>query len=916
MLFSFRDYKPELMFKKIILFLFFLTLLSLVNSTIAFEPFVKSQGNPLPFTNDFPDWNEIGQYQPSVIFDNGEYKMWYASTTGSKFKIIYAISADGISWGRQNLLDVYPGFDNHDPAILKTQNGYTLFFVASVNATSQTFKIFKIESNDGANFDLNSRQLVLQPAGSLESTAISSPSVIYENGSYHLFYLCWGSQGFRVCQATSQDGTQWQRCQNNPIINEVSDGPNVFAKDGKHYLFFQSPLGVRLAESSDNLSCTTNWSNFQTVLPEPIIGPSILDLQNSLFLYYSGFYQTGIKISLATSGEQISPTPTLNPTLTPSPSPTPVIHKIIIIPGLMSSWNKEAMLHNKKVSQTDWKLLPFVKEYYGLIQSLQNLGYTKDEDFFIFAYDWRKNLDNIADDLKQFISAHNLTSSQIDLIGHSLGGLVGRIYGQKNGSESFNRLITVGSPHQGTANVYKLVEAGDFDKDDTMIWLMQKLVFFLNRKHFETNKKTIQTSMPVAKDLFPVYDFLTDKNGDQIAINSMKIKNDTLLDYQPEFPQIFNSLTTIAGDKTNKTLSGYKVQKRSNLDKLLDIYPDGRPSEKLFTKGDYVIVEDSALAGNDRITLHSDHGELIYKKASIESILGKLNIAYSSNQIVEGNATKISPSLIFTLRSPAEMEVSFGSQKYIEQDGLIFIENAEAGNYNLKIKGEFPGGRYTVLVGQISDTDDKWFEIDGEINKLLPFLQTDTYTITFNPENLLDFPVNQNDIVSLFNLLIQRLTILKKDYSGHSLNEAIEEVEEAKSSFQKSDSKKVRKQLLECLDEIFEARKKASTILRNELYDTLIQLENLFEKSLENETTKPTYSFLQNELPRLKKKYESSEDWLLQKKQKGTDVTDKAVVLNLTDEKLTKATNYLKDQNLHLTEIVLESANGLLKEIR
>ena len=395
------------MFKKIFLLGIFISTTIFVSTVYAFEPFVKSTSNPLPFSNNFQNWNELAKYQPSVLYDQGVYKMWYASSTGSQFKIIYATSINGINWVRQNLLDVYPGFDNHDPAILKTLTGYTLFFVASTNNSSQNFKIYKIDSTDGINFSSTTRQLVLQPANSLESSAVSSPSVLFENGSYYLFYLCWGSQGFRICQATSADGSQWQRCQNNPITSEISDGPNVFKKDGKYYLFFQSPLGLRQALSVDNLACNMHWENFQNPLPDPMVGPTVVENNNQLLLYYSGFSASGLHIHLATSQLQAQANP------------------LVIIPGLFASWNKNAILHNQQVGIHAWKLNPIVKEYSGLVTTLTNLGYQENNDFYLFSYDWRKKIEDITEDLDIFIQQDvqvDHPNAKIDLAGHSLGG--------------------------------------------------------------------------------------------------------------------------------------------------------------------------------------------------------------------------------------------------------------------------------------------------------------------------------------------------------------------------------------------------------------------------------------------------------------------------------------------------------------
>src|SRR3989344_4294228 len=151
------------MLKRLTLFLFFFFSFFVTNPIFAFAPFINYPNNPLPFNNNLPGWSEIGQYQPSVLYEDEIFKMWYASYSGSGFKIVYATSPDGINWDRQNLLDLLPGFDNHDPSILKTASGYTMFFVATTNVGSQNYKIYRIESSDGVNFDTNSLQLVLQP---------------------------------------------------------------------------------------------------------------------------------------------------------------------------------------------------------------------------------------------------------------------------------------------------------------------------------------------------------------------------------------------------------------------------------------------------------------------------------------------------------------------------------------------------------------------------------------------------------------------------------------------------------------------------------------------------------------------------------------------------------------------------------
>lgn len=894
MTFAQEEYTQILMAKKIFLLLIFLSSIIFVQKAGAFEPFINSPDNPLPFITNYPSWNESARYQPFVLFEDGIFKMWYASRSSNQFKIAYATSSDGIHWVGQRLLDVYPGFDNHDPAILKKQNGYTLFFVATTNAGSQNFKIYQIDSIDGINFDQNSRRLVLQPANNLESSAVSSPYAIFRNNTYFLFYLCWGSQ-FRICMATSTDGNVWERCPNKPVIFETSDGPSFFERDGKNYLFFQSPLGLRQAESQDNLSCNMIWSNFQTPLGSPMIGPTVLENTNQLLLYYSGFSPSGLLIHLATSQLQPKQMP------------------IIFMPGLFASWNKDAILHNQQVGIHAWRQNPVVKEYSGLKATLNNLGYQENEDFYMFFYDWRKKINDITDDFNLFLQEKvipNHPNSKIDLVGHSLGGLTSRIYGQKFGTADIDKIITIGSPHKGVAQVYKAVEAGEFDRNDSFQWLAQKIILQLNKNKLEADRQTLNEKVPVLLDLFPTYNFLYDQSNNEISIQSMEVKNELFLNYDLTFPNLFPKLQTIAGEKGN-TLSGYRIGPRTIIDLLLDHYPDGRPIGVKNEIGDYTVISKSAKADTDFTSLNLDHGEIVHKAQGIKSILDSLQIPYQDSQIIEGRGTKIFPSLIFLILSPANIQVEHAGEIYSEEDGIIMIEDAENGNYLLKVIGN-ENGVYKVIIGQIGDNTDVWTSINGEISQIPPTSQIDNYIINFDPQNPFDFPVNQNDVYSLFDLLVTKLDFINVNFQNQNLSRSIDSAEKAKQNFLDQDGDALRRNLIAVQRNIFHA---ISQIFTNdeELFEALVQLENLYDRSLEQFSPKPSNSFLLNELDRYQTRSSSQEQALYRQKQQGKDVIEETNLLLLAQEKLVKAEVALNLQNLDLAEILLKSVKELIK---
>jgi len=87
--------------------------------------------------------------------------------------------------------------------------------------------------------------------------------------------------------------------------------------------------------------------------------------------------------------------------------------------------------------------------------------------------------------------------------------------------------------------------------------------------------------------------------------------------------------------------------------------------------------------------------------------------------------------LVFLIKSPAQISVEYNGNKYEEDEGIIFIENAQSGDYKLNIQGT-DLGKYQVIIGQVSQSNDIWDTLDGEIIKTPPSLQIDTEEFYFN----------------------------------------------------------------------------------------------------------------------------------------------------------------------------------------
>ena len=190
-----------------------------------------------------------------------------------------------------------------------------------------------------------------------------------------------------------------------------------------------------------------------------------------------------------------------------------------------------------------------------------------------------------------------------------------------------------------------------------------------------------------------------------------------------------------------------------------------------------------------------------------------------------------------------------------------------------------------------------------------------TYTINFNPSDLQDFPVNQDNISSLFDLLIQRFNFIQESY-GADLNNAIAKTKQAKSEFLKDNFRSSLTHILEINHEIFKARINTVIPVKNMLFDSLTQLENIYVKMSVLSGNSPKKNDLTKKLISLKKQYLEFEIYLLNQKNKNINIQEKIISLTQMSEKLQKAEDELSENNLTLTEIILLSAEKLGKEIK
>lgn len=102
--------------------------------------------------------------------------------------------------------------------------------------------------------------------------------------------------------------------------------------------------------------------------------------------------------------------------------------------------------------------------YSDLLQNdLEKAGYKKNQNYFVMSYDWRFGLNRIEPLLKQKIEniLAQTGANKIDIVAHSLGGLVAKEYIREEGESKIGKMIFVGVPHLGSAVAARSLLFGD-----------------------------------------------------------------------------------------------------------------------------------------------------------------------------------------------------------------------------------------------------------------------------------------------------------------------------------------------------------------------------------------------------------------------------------------------------------------------
>ena len=136
---------------------------------------------------------------------------------------------------------------------------------------------------------------------------------------------------------------------------------------------------------------------------------------------------------------------------------------VVIVPGMLASFDKKLMYQD--IEDNKWGFVWGGNYYKELIDELKDKGYEEGKTLFIAYYDWRKPVDET---YKKYLmpkideARAKSGKRQVDIIAHSMGGLLSRAYIQSgNYQDDVLRLIMLGTPNKGASGAYVAWEGGE-----------------------------------------------------------------------------------------------------------------------------------------------------------------------------------------------------------------------------------------------------------------------------------------------------------------------------------------------------------------------------------------------------------------------------------------------------------------------
>jgi len=550
-------------------------------------------------------------------------------------------------------------------------------------------------------------------------------------------------------------------------------------------------------------------------------------------------------------------------------------HPVILIPGIMGSWPD---------LNGDWQLDPILHTYDDLLGALRLAGYEDGKTLFSLSYDWSQSNNVTAGLLKDKINAVKAACvpsdifdcSKVDLIGHSMGGIVARTYIEgADYQNDVDQMIFVAVPQKGSPKDYLLWEGGDVDEDfvynlvyKSLLEAKAELNGFKTRPYYDGIMYYVRAMMPSVRELLPVYDYLREKDSGQLRIypNNYPVNNFLENLNLPVNLAKLNQIkiTNILGNNGLATIKSLRV-----IPPLL-YYLDGKwengiPENYnfLFTdrglelgSGDGTVPDSSGANFNnvsDIIINNADHLSVVSlaQNEIVNVLTGKKPEAMVTHSPIEN-------LLVFRIFSPADFQIIAPDGKRLGRDlnvastsvlneipgsyytgfnnsstpEMAIITDPLAGDYRIELIGTGNGGGYRMSASIISDSTSSDSDYSGQIlpdqNKsiALSYDSASSSLSRLKPNITINTAIDDVNMIYDRKLLVDNKIKKKIIRQYESLLHEIEKIDESEHKTHHEEDKfqeKIREKIIEELGDMNEYLKRLvlKNVLNQQGYDII-----------------------------------------------------------------------------------------------
>lgn len=364
-------------------------------------------------------------------------------------------------------------------------------------------------------------------------------------------------------------------------------------------------------------------------------------------------------------------------------------------------------------------------------------------------------MDEIETKFDEYVESKSLDNNdEIYLVGHSLGGLVARLWASENINDyEIKEVITLGSPHLGSLDSYSVWNGAEVLANKGISSIAFKILLGLQNKSFLIKDlDRVRSFAPIIKDLLPIFDYAL-KSGKLLSWQNLESKNDNLYNKNQSINDIGTRLSLFVGTGYT-TPNVLKLGKRTVFDKSLGLWPDGQILGFNTADGDGTVLKTSAQNNSSASTvLNSDHGGIVHN--SLNYISDKLDLI-NRNISVE-YVDNFSDSLLVFIGSPATGKLICSGQIFEENEGFILASNQDFNNCNLELSPT-DNGKVHLVFGNTKNSDWEYLEKDvvkDEVERL---------EISFSQGRIVSNKNNKNFLLSM----------IKNDLKTLGLNKAIQ----------------------------------------------------------------------------------------------------------------------------------------------